>query len=316
MLRFSHFATLLVACAAATVVRADSQSPVVSGDAVIRAAAGGSEIVISTTSRVAGAVHSLTWGGREFIDSTDHGRQMQSASNLDVNGKILGETFNPTEAGSRRDGAGQSTTSRLVKLHADGASLETTTQMAFWLRPGESSGGNAALNASPLSNHLLTKRIHIGQAGLSNVIEYEVAFTLPKDEKHKRAVFEALTGYMPAAFEKFWTFNPATSQLAPISDDPGEQTLPLVFSTADSEHAMGIYSAQKPRDHERGPSYGRWRFHAEKVVKWNCVFRVSNDSGIAPGDYKYRMSVAVGTLDNVRTALTTLIAESNSAGTD
>jgi hypothetical protein len=36
----------------------------VSGDAVIRAPADASEIVIATTSRLAGAIHSLTWNGR------------------------------------------------------------------------------------------------------------------------------------------------------------------------------------------------------------------------------------------------------------
>ena len=51
-----------------------------SGDAVIRAPAGNSEIVITTTSRLAGAIHSLRWNGKEFIDSFDHGRQLQSAA--------------------------------------------------------------------------------------------------------------------------------------------------------------------------------------------------------------------------------------------
>ncbi len=78
----------------------------VSGDAVIRRPAGGSEIVITTTSRLAGAIHSLTWGGRQFIDSLDHGRQLQSASNLDLGCQLFNECFNPTEAGCERDLAG------------------------------------------------------------------------------------------------------------------------------------------------------------------------------------------------------------------
>ncbi|NBU77116.1 MAG: hypothetical protein EBS30_18195, partial [Planctomycetes bacterium] len=36
-----------------------------SGDSVIRAKAGASDIVITTTSRVAGAIHSLKWNGME-----------------------------------------------------------------------------------------------------------------------------------------------------------------------------------------------------------------------------------------------------------
>ena len=90
----------------------------VSGEAQIRAKAGPSEIVITTTSRLAGAIHSLTWNGREFIDSADHGRQLQSAVNFDAGSRIRGETYNPTEAGSRFDGAGPKSTSVLRALHA------------------------------------------------------------------------------------------------------------------------------------------------------------------------------------------------------
>ena len=35
---------------------------------------GDSKIVITTTSRLAGAIHSLTWSGHEFINTTNHGR--------------------------------------------------------------------------------------------------------------------------------------------------------------------------------------------------------------------------------------------------
>ena len=92
----------------------------VSGDAQIRAKAGPSEIVITTTSRLAGAIHSLTWNGLEFIDSTDHGRQLQSASNFDAGSRFVPETFNPTEAGSRFDGAGPKSSSVLLALTAKG----------------------------------------------------------------------------------------------------------------------------------------------------------------------------------------------------
>ncbi len=90
----------------------------VSGDATIRARAGKSEIVITTTSRVAGAIHSLTWNGREMIDSFDHGRQLQSAANFDLGSRFTPETFNPTEAGSSADGRGPTSTSRLLRIAA------------------------------------------------------------------------------------------------------------------------------------------------------------------------------------------------------
>src|SRR5579885_1853981 len=95
------------------------------GDAVIRDKAGPSEIVLTTTARVAGAIHSLRWNGKEFLDSFDHGRQLQSASHFDCVGDFCPDTFNPTEAGSRADGTGPKSSSRLLKREASGSELRT-----------------------------------------------------------------------------------------------------------------------------------------------------------------------------------------------
>jgi hypothetical protein len=286
---------------------AEPASP--TGDSTIRRKAGDSEIVITTTTRLAGAIHSLTWNGREFIDSHDHGRQLQSACSFDCSkpGEFWAECYNPTEAGSRDDGAGDRSTSRLLSLHAEGAELRTTTQMAFWLAPGEKSSGRLALNEMTLSQHLVTKRVHLGHGDLDQVIEYDVMFTVPDGERHTHAQFEALTGYMPAEFCKFWKFVPATGKLEPLDDGPGEQQHPVVLATDDGRYAMGIYSPDQPSPGFEKIGYGRFRFAAEKVVKWNCVFRTHAAEGIRPGEYKFRMFVAVGTLEVVRDALTKLV---------
>src|SRR4051812_49676889 len=118
-----RLALLVVLSASTGLFAAKGRPP--SGDAVIRGRAGPSEIVITTTSRLAGAIHSLTWGGKEFIDSADHGRQLQSASNLDCGERFIPEVFNPTEAGSRADGAGPLSSSRLLRLRAKGNELST-----------------------------------------------------------------------------------------------------------------------------------------------------------------------------------------------
>ncbi len=274
-----------------------------SGNAVIRAKAGPSEIVITTTARLAGAIHSLTWDGMEFIDSQDHGRQLQSASNFDCGRPFFPEVFNPTEAGSRRDGAGDRSSSKLLRLSVDGPELRTTTQMAFWLAPGEESEGNPALNDRVLSNHLLSKRVRIGHRGDPHVIEYDVTFTVPEGERHTYAQFEAVTGYMPPEFSRFWRYDGTMRRLVPLDDGPGEQASPVVLATPNGTHAMGVYSP------EPGPGYGRFRFRAERVVKWNCVFRVRAPEGIRPGDYRYHTFVVVGTLEDVRHSLGSLREE-------
>jgi hypothetical protein len=274
---------------ASALVCAGGGERVVDGNATIRGKAGGAEIVVTTTARLAGAIHSLRWNGKEFIDSADHGRQLQSASNFDCGKRFIPEVFNPTEAGSRADGAGPRSSSRLLELSALGTELTTRTRMAFWLRPTERSEGHLAYNDRVLSDHILRKRVRIGFRTWPHVLDYRVTFTLPRGEKHTLAQFEALTGYMPPDFGHFWKYDAGTGKLAPLDDGPGEQPCPVVFSTASGSHAMGIFSA------ERAPGYGRFRFAAEKVVKWNCVFRARNAGGVTQGDYTYQMCVIVGT---------------------
>ena len=218
-------------------------------------------------------------------------------------GRFVPETFNPTEAGSRFDGAGPESSSRLLSITADGNCLETKTQMAFWLRPGERSADEPARNQQPLSNHLLTKRVTIGALGLPHAIEYVATFTVPQGEEHQLAQFEAVTGYMPPEFRKFYTFDLKAEKLAPLTDGPGEQSKPIIFATADGQHAMGIWSPDQPSPGFEHVGYGRFRFTQQKVVKWNCVFRVRNTDGIASGDYTFRSFVAVGSLEDVRGTL-------------
>jgi len=283
------------------------EAPPPDGNATIRAKAGASEIVISTTNRVAGAIHSLIWNGKEFLDSSDHGRQLQSASSFECDKDGISETFNPTEAGSLADGAGDGSSSKLLRIRARGAELETTVQMAFWLQPGEVSQGHLARNQTVLSNHLVSKCVHIGHKSLPHVIEYTVTFTLPKGEKHTFAQFEALTGYMPAEFGRFWKYD--ASKLKPLDDGPGEQGLPVVLATESGTHAMGVYSPDQPSRGYEMAGYGRFRFPPQRVNKWNCVFRLREPKGLKPGDYRYRMFVLVGNLEDVRTTLDALHKE-------
>ncbi|MGL4422667.1 MAG: hypothetical protein ACRCZF_18505 [Gemmataceae bacterium] len=279
-------------------------------DIVLRAPAGPSAIVLTTTRRLAGAVHSITWNGVEFIDSVDHGRQLQSASSFDrlPLTDFWAETYNPTEAGSRGDHIGPTSTSLLHASRFTATELHTTSQMAYWLAPGERSAKRLARNTTRLSEHYLSKRIQLGHAGDPHILEYDVTFRVPVRPEYQYGQLELLTGYMPAAFERFWAFDPATGQLGMLSDGPGEQKLPVVLSRADGRHAMGAFTVP-PTEPDYSPiGYGRFRFRAEKCVKWNCVSRVRNRAGVG-GKHSFRMFVAVGDLDTVRRCLVKLHEE-------
>ena len=181
--------------------------------------------------------------------------------------------------------------------------------MAFWLAPGEKSNGQPARNDRVLSEHTVSKRVHIGHKELPHAVEYETTFTLPEGEKHTSAQFEALTGYMPAEFGRFWKYNIEKGELEELDDGPGEQARPVVLSTADGAFAMGVYSPDQPAAGYERLGYGRFRFKAEKVNKWNCVFRIRDPKGITAGDYRFRMFVAVGTLEDVKATLKALVDE-------
>jgi hypothetical protein len=280
------------------------------GNAVIRGKAGPSEIVVTTQARMAGAIASLTWNGKEFLDQADHGRLLQSASNFDCGQKFVPETFNPTEAGSRADGSGERSSSKLYRFQAAGAQLQAITQMAFWLAPGEKTpDGHPARNDRALSDHWLSRRVRIGYKGLPHAIEYEVTFTVPEGERHTYAQFEALTGYMPADFRVFWKFDAASGKLRPLDDGPGEQSDPVVLATENGSHAMGIFSPDQPSKGFERAGYGRFRFEKEKVNKWNCVFRIQSEKGIAAERYSYRMFVVAGSLADVEQTLAALAGE-------
>ena len=142
--------------------------------------------------------------------------------------------------------------------------------------------------------------MRIGVEGLPHAIRYDVEFEVPSGERHTLAQFEALTGYMPPEFSEFWALERSSGKLLPLDDGPGEQELPVLFSTPSGSHAMGVYSP------DVSPGYGRFRFPVEKVNKWNCVFRVRNPKGIRAGKYSYRMYVAAGTRDDVKMTLNSL----------
>ena len=115
---------------------------------------------------------------------------------------------------------------------------------------------------------------------------------------------------MPPEFAKFWALNPADGKLILLTDGPGEQRHPVILATHSGSHAMGCVPPNVSRSKGwSGPGYGRFRFKAEKVVKWNTVFRLRNPKRIQPGAYSFRTFVVVGDLKGVRKDMVRLLKE-------
>lgn len=275
----------------------------VNGDAEIRGMFANSPIVLKTRTRVAGAVDSIVWNGKEFIDSTDHGRQMQSASNFQVDDKFIPETYNPTEAGSMADGIGPKSTSQLRFLDARGGYLKTSIRMAYWLGPNEQSAGHPAKNTKILSDHVVQKTMTIGYRHWDNVIAIHVRFQFPFKKEYRMGQFEYLTGYMPEEFGTYWKFDPKEGKLLPLSDGPGEQECPVVMATESGSHAMGIFYPTDEFNSLFKVGFGRFRFPLEKVNKWNIVGRNTADPNemlsISRGNAFLYCFVVIGTLQDV-----------------
>ena len=251
-----------------------------------------SPIQICAYVRFAGAIGSLKWKGIEFIDHHDHGRELQTAVSYDS----LGEGENPTEAGARSDGGAPISSSLLLGMKALGPTLATTSRMAFW-KP---------FHGAKLSKTLLSKKVSIGWHEFPNVVQYDVSLRVA--ETHTRVAFEALTAYLPASFDQFYTYR--AGHLTPLSSPPGElamahQLKPIIV--ADRRHwvAMGIVSLEPAL-------YGNGVFTNYHVTKWNVFFDEKPAS--PPATYSHEILLAIGTLSDVERAMDAMTSTVQSDG--
>jgi hypothetical protein len=271
------------------------------GDARVEKAALDSTIRLETSARFAGSVVSLVFRGKQFVDATDHGRELQSASSFDG----FGECFNPTEAGSREDGKKPTSTSKVLGANSGPGWIATSTDMAFWLPPafdyghqcGMSPNTTHAVNKTLTGGHILDKRIEIGDAGEPNVIGDHVTYTVP--EAHGSGTFEAATLYTPVDFAKRYVLNFSTGEIEPTALI-GEQEYPTILATSDGRYAVGVFSPSLPQ--KPGKGYGTFNF--PDTNKINCVYR---EAPIAAGQkFSYLCDFVVGTLDEVKRTIVTL----------
>jgi hypothetical protein len=259
-----------------------------------------STIRLETSARFGGSVASIVFRGKQFVDVHDHGRELQSASSFDG----FGECFNPTEAGSLTDDVKETTSSKLLSAKSGPNSIETETDMAFWLPPnydyvhqcGQSPGTTHAVNKTITGRHILDKRIELGEGGVANVIGDHVTYTVP--EAHRSGTFEAAAFYAPSDFSKRYVLNFGTGKIETTSVI-GEQEYPTILATADGKYAVGVFSPWLPQG---GRGYGTNIF--PNTSKINCVYR---ENSIAAGQkFSYLCEFVVGTLDEVKATILVL----------
>jgi hypothetical protein len=267
---------------------------------------GSPQTVSIDPAKYAGAIDSITYRGVQFIDTYDHGRELQSAIDPDS----LGECLNPTEAGTRADGRDKPTSSETLLATNRSNTLRTVTRPAFWLSPGEDYGHactglrpeHAAQNRTVLSDYRIARTTRFFGPRDPHLLMIEMAFTIP--DAHQSLSIEALTGYLPPQFTAFYSYAPATRTLTALraSTADSRSPLPVIVATPDGRNAMGVMSADTGAPSGHGVYYAYYYFPGVGgTAKWSCAYDLSAIPARAV--LHYACPVAIGTLDEVKRAM-------------
>ena len=322
--RFLHRATytaaILTLLCGATATRAQ-----VNGNATISAPALGHTLSVGTSTQFAGAVSSIRWGGKEFINNWDHGRQLQPNSQF----FNRHQCYNPYEAGSAHDGHSLTSSSRLLSLSASGNRLQSTTQMAWYLRIRDSLDpllfcGDPAFwlpvppYTGPLSDYRVSKTVTIGFAGIPNVIEYVSNLFIPEPV---RKGLNHITAVLPYEFSTIRSYDVISKDYRRLRMASGEDDRLKVVSTADGNYAMGFYSPEllQPYDNPgtanfwwvvpEDPFYRDPKNPSRPDPAYACVHVGSvnrYESFNGPGSTRDTVYLVIGNLNQVKESLASL----------
>lgn len=221
--------------------------------------------------------------GTQYVDTADHGREFQTAYQLDN----LGEGENPTEAGSAANGSSQTTSTVILNAAITSTnSFTSTVHPAFW----------NAYNGTLVSPDTLTKTVTVGYGGLDNVLRWDVTITIASN--HSTSNLEGLTGYGPLFPTLLVQQVDGTFiQMASPPNTLVEPMGPMIEVSADGSAAVGAYS----------PGY---RYFNEVnianvgVDKWDTAWW--QQTPMPAGTYSYTAYVIVGTLAEVEASLIAL----------
>jgi len=280
----------------------------VNGNATISSTVFGQPLSISTKTEFAGAVTSLLWNGKQFVDigpqQNDRGREFQTAASFFKKY----ECYNPTEAGANFD-SGPTSSSQLLWLNASGNTLESQTLMAFF-RAEEGAEANCGdrtqwepappHNYQP-SNYQVHKKITIGYAGIQNVIEWISDLWIP--EHITSGQVETMVAIMPYEFAPLWSYDLVSKTFRNVSSTGGEDDSVKV-RMADNNHALAYYSPERLQPYD-GSNF-RWSHGADSggFATMGGLHRFPSFNG--PGYLGYRSYLVIGNKDQVKAGLDSL----------
>lgn len=255
-------------------------------DPFIELRAGG--IRLRSNRAAGGAIWSWTWNGTEFVNTWDHGREIQSALFVaNVNPNEAGDTYSsPSFVPAARHG------SPLEIAYNSGTTQVTRAVPLEWTP--ESSGGGGS-NPVVWRDLLLGKDVTLNFDNMGPVAQYTTVLYTPYALTN--AGMEIPTGYLRANFDTFWVYDAPSDVITQVFPPPQCPPAPpytvvfapehggVIISDGSEEHAMGVYGANTSVG--GAVSYfSLWSFicddntapNAYSTSKWNAVHGPGNFS--------------------------------------
>ena len=290
----------------------------VSGDSTITATVLGDPLTIKTSSQYAGAISSLRWRNKEFVNDFDHGRQFTTA----FSAFNRFECYNAYETGSLADGQGPTSSSRVLSLTASGNKLDGLTQMCWYTHSHDATPGDHCGDPNywlpcpqyngPLSDYLIHKTVTIGYAGMSNVIEYLTDLWIP--EVARKGELQTVVAVLPYEFANLRSYDVVSKTYRNVRGIGGEDDSVKVLATADGAYALGYYSPELLQPYVTSAGGFRWGFALPDPVNYpDPTFACAGFGGIdrfdtfnGPGYRSNRSYLVIGNLDQVKSTLSDL----------
>lgn len=266
---------------------------------------GNEQLQLEAEARFAGAVASLRHNGMEYINTDDHGREMQMAVSLDSRPECL----MPTEAGSHADGEGPTSSSQLYAAQVGAGTWQTSTFGAYWL--------TGVCTTRTVAPDLFTKQVQVGVPGNAKVIRY--AGQMQLERLYPQVYAELPTVYLRSPFIHHYRIDPQsgdTWKYKPFNSWPHgteeASNVPVIFATDRGEHAIGLWS---PFENQGGDfQYRAHRFDFSTIFGHHerDTFKLTATrswGGNGPQRVEGVSFFAVGTLNSVRQSLMQLYAQ-------
>ncbi|ABT16783.1 hypothetical protein ATCV1_Z649L [Acanthocystis turfacea chlorella virus 1] len=274
--------------------------------------AGGVEF--SLLSRVAQAVYSIKYNGKEFLNVPNGTMFSTAAINVPK-----GTSDKLTRVGEASAAANVKTTSKVLKVAASVNTAYTQVQASYTSPPGTMVDGKKVEANSTLSSTTIEKRVAIAD---NRVVRYQTS--IEARDPFVSGRFNVPTFALKPEFSKIFVYKKSTNSWttpaeAKLSFD--QDALAFIFTTTDHTNAMGVRVVDFPKPTSFGSKFNN-TFHTYIVRSLASIAvasaltvgtRGGNADGIfAPaGKYCVTQDFVFGTLEYVQNLLNKVLGASS-----